>query len=343
MEHPLTGAFADLLREHRDLFNTLYAFGKANVPPVADEEFRQVLRDFVAPVVEAIAPAFPEQALPVARHLFELSQELLGRKFLGPAAKIPALPKLLSDLLIRLGSFTAAAPAIVPGLFCNALCRLSRVAPGAGARWVDQMAEAGKHLASVDDLLAYGRTLAWTLGIPDFRESALAQLPGLPLPLVAKTFGFPENALVNIDVLCHNLRTFPWLKPHQALIPEPRVELMPVGMSGGFAGFGGPFHHPPEVFVSEGRIVGIDAENARCLQADVFGHSWGPLQAEMPTIDRAGTATGTKNGAMLEFHGKRLEIPVFSHCTSVAFSDTTVALTIPFSHQVFLFGLAVPE
>src|SRR5258708_21055919 len=91
MPNSAGSVFAQILAAKRGRFNSQFAEAKTYRPTLDGEAFAGHLTRVVGPVVERVAAARPDQAEAVAEALYELSLDLVGREFLDPHSRSPAL------------------------------------------------------------------------------------------------------------------------------------------------------------------------------------------------------------------------------------------------------------
>ena len=132
----------------------------------------------------------------------------------------------------------------------------------------------------------------------------------------------------------------PWLEPADALADKPR-RLQLVRRAGAFRGFGGLFMAPPMVSCPDGQLVVLDGDNHWLLFADRFGTSFQRTEA-LPAGRRKQGKTRFKveMDGRVSCDGERASFPVVARSQSSAANATTLAVTTPLSHSVFLFALA---
>lgn len=127
--------------------------------------------------------------------------------------------------------------------------------------WLDFMGNHINRCRTIEEVFALGRLGAWTLGMAEFRLSALEGTEILPEGLVEKILLAQKKDRIEA-------RDNPWIIPGS----------FKGGRFGGFSGFGGPFLLPPkckklataEDIGSSGLIL-HDQENVYHLFADSFG------------------------------------------------------------------------
>jgi len=130
----------------------------------------------------------------------------------------------------------------------------------------------------------------------------------------------------------------PWLAPAEALggkAAERRMHL--VARVGAFRGFGGLFLSPPSVTCPAGQFLVTDGVGQWLLTADRFGATLhrattpptGPAARQPPfyKLDTRGKVTRGKHSATF---------PELAGSQSSAADATTLAVTTPLSHAVFL-------
>ena len=155
------------------------------------------------------------------------------------------------------------------------------------------------------------------------------------LPAVALTSG-------RLDAVVDALLADPWLDPAAAAGPMPAgrsLEL--VRRVGAFRGFGGLFMAPPMVSCPDGQLLVSDSGSHWLLFADRFGATF--QRAEAPAV-RPANKSG-KPSFKVGLDGKvsrgreQAVFPEVERSQSSAANDTTLAVTTPLSHSIFLFAL----
>src|SRR5262249_5599406 len=156
----------------------------------------------------------------------------------------------------------AREPACVAGSLSNAAWNLGQQ-PGARPDWwIDQMRELGAECERVEDLLKYGKVLAWQAGMAQYRGAALETARQLAPALAARALHLPAGADARqLSAALERLKLDPWLpaeKSFETAAPAKRISV--VRSVGAFRGFGGPFLRPPAVSSAENRLWVGDGE-----------------------------------------------------------------------------------
>src|SRR5690348_10234330 len=118
------GKFAQILAARRGRFNSQFAEAKTYRHTLDEQAFASHLTRVVGPVVERVAEARPEKAEAVTEALYELSLDLVGREFLGPHSRYPALAEGWTTVFSQLPQRLAESPWMFPGAVTNALYNL---------------------------------------------------------------------------------------------------------------------------------------------------------------------------------------------------------------------------
>lgn len=334
METLIGGTLAKVLETGRLRYNALFAHARHNMPSLDGVAFANHLRATVAPIVDAVAAVAPEAAAEVVDVLFEFSLELVGKDLL---TRYPALADGWSRLLTGLPRHLSAAPRLFAGSVTNALYNLS-LTPGARPRdWIDDLLRLGVLCPDVAALLEAGQVCAWRAGLPHYRDSTLEKCARLPAPLARAALGLAsEDNGVDVKAVLSQLKSDPWLHPKAAgRPPAAGRQLRVVATVGGFRGFGGPFLRPPIIAFSERHFHVGDGERCWVLIADRFGAIFHPAGTDLPKdasepafrIDKRGKVTRGKESQAFE---------ELQDAASHAANGTTLAVTVPLSHRVFL-------
>jgi hypothetical protein len=348
MDRLISGAFTRRLEYHRARFNARFAEARRFQPRLDSEMFKEHLRSTVAPIVEAADRAASEKTEIVVEVLYDLSLDLLGKEFLGPNSRYPFIVDGWRSLLPRLPRFVAESPRAFVGSVTNALYNLS-ITPGARpGEWAASLLKLAEVCPDAPTLLKAAQVAAWRAGLAHYRLPALKLCRELP-PTVAFTALdlAPQANHPPLGSLIDLLKADPWLRPESNL-QSPISNLQIVSRVGAFRGFGGLFLTPPKVTSTpEGQFVVWDGDQAWLLTADLFG----------ATLHRMDSAARPEKGQpcshfQIDPTGRVSKIPVrrqkltqsqtFSELagfTTATDNSTTLAVTTPLSHAVYLIAL----
>jgi hypothetical protein len=344
MQNVAGGRFAEILAARRGRFNSQFAEARRYRPALDPNAFADQLTQVIGPVVERVAATRPEQAEAVAESLYELSLDLVGREFLGPNSRYPALAEGWSAVFGQLPERLAESPRAFPGAITNALYNLSTT-PGARPRkWMQSVVGLSAACGDVTELLAAAQVAAWRAGLAHYRLSALERCRSLKPNIAGRALGLPaarasslsKNAL---EVLIDAMMADPWLDP-AASTPQDKPRLQIVARVGAFRGFGGLFLAPPSVACPDGQFVASDGEDHWLLFADRFGATFQraasiskrPPKMGLPYFQLSLEGQLTKGELRARF-------PELERSQSSAANETTLAVTTPLSHAVYLIAV----
>ena len=348
MENLSLGPFAQILEANRARFNVKFAEARHVRTKLTPESFKHHLRTSLAPIVEAVHRHDPDIANAVADALYDLSLDLVGQELLGPESRYPCLVEGWSTLLPRLPRFVAEAPRQFVGSMTNALYNLS-VTPGARPReWMEAVLALADLCPDAETLLKAGQVAAWRSGLAHYRLDALELCTQLALvnpALAYLSLGLPAGPGKNappITALLDRLLADPWWRP----TPDPRggpltreADLQIVSRVGAFRGFGGLFIEPPVVWAADDYFVVSDGEGAWLLTADVFGATFHRVENKAPSLKSSSLFAISQNGNVTA--GKKSRVfPELANANSSAGNRTTLAVTTPLSHAVYLIALS---
>ncbi len=337
MASTLTGPFALVLREQRERFNTKFAQARRERPRLDPEAVLEGLRTSLAPAVEAVSAAAPEQTAPAADVLYDVLLDLVGQDLLGPAARYPVLNQGWAQLLPRLGRFLAAAPRAVAGSLTNALYNLSATPGARPEQWLSLMAAAGDACPDVETLLAAGPVAAWRAGLAHLRAGALKTAQTLPPAVARAALGLPDGS-EPLETVLAGLAADPWWEPSSAgPLPAAARRIGVAARVGAFRGFGGLFLRPPIVAAAGEHFLVSDGEDSWLLVADVWGATF-HRAAGLPTSRPPSPFSLSKDGTV-KADGQAVRLPELAEITSHAANANTLAVTTALSHAVVLVAL----
>ena len=350
----LSGPFAQILEANRSRFNARFAEARRIQPRLDPLIFAECLRSTVAQVVEAVHHVRPEKAAEAAEVLYDLSLDLLGQEFLGPNSRYPFIVEGWRFLLPRLSRFIAGSPREFVGSTTNALYNLSTTPGARPGEWAASLLKLVEVCPDAPTLLRAGQVAAWRAGMAHYRLSALDLCRDLPPPVALTALGLsPQAEHPPLDTLIESLKANPWLSPASNLqSPTPlrlasgaivsNYQLQIVSRVGAFRGFGGLFLEPPLVWPADDDFVVSDGEGTWLLMADVFGATFHRADIKAPSLKTSSPFTINKAGSV-SFGKTSRAFPELANANSSAGNNTTLAVTTPLSHAVYLIALAGEE
>ena len=332
----IAGPLAEALERGRERFNARFALAKRldrNLEPAA---FAEHLRLRVAPIVDAVSAALPGKVDTVAEALYDLSLELFSHDCLGPTSRSPAMGEVWGSLLPSIPSLLSKEPLRLAAALSNGAHTLASV-PGARlADWVGLMHGLASRTQDVDAYLKAGQVAAWRCGMAHYREGALRVLADLPDSLARAALALPPDFAAGREQLLEVLSDR-WRRPETAGQPCSPKGLALVARAGGFRGFGGPFLAPPEVFTLHGTLYAFDAEACWSLHADLFGTT---LQRYGPTLPEGSVEKDRLYKLFPDGQVQKGDLagsfPLLRGHRSLASDGTTLAVTLPRSHRIYL-------
>jgi len=328
--------FSQLLLSNRARFNAKFAEARHYKPTLEGEVFAELLRTLVAPIVEAVDQTQPEATEATAETLYDTALDLLAQDFLGPTSRYPAITSGWTHVLPKLGRFLAADPRGVVGAVTNALHNIA-VTPGARpGEWMRDLIALAEACADVDTLLKAGQVCAWRAGLAHYRADALILAAELPVPVARLALGLPVDYPQPLEEVISRLRSSPWQLP-VGPAQEPQLKL--VKRVGAFRGFGGLFIVPPIAEPAGEHFLVTDGEGTWLLTADAFGATFHRITKPVASTKVESPFKLNRNG---EVSAQRLKqtFPELGQATSSAGNANTLAVTVPYSHAVYLVAIA---
>jgi hypothetical protein len=340
MERLITGPLAEALKQGRDRFNTKFAIARRSYPSLEADAFADHLRGAVEPIINAVYKVRPDKTDDVVDALYDISLDLMSKGLIGERSRYPAIIKSWNELFVTLPNLLAHDARLFAGAVSNAVYNLSTATGARPTFWIDSMKQIGTLCPNPQIFLDAGKVLAWRSGMAHYRASALDACLNLGAEIARKALWIADSALP-VEAVVERLKNDPWLAPGG--VKEGggwKKSLKQVGYAGAFRGFGGTFVSPPEVSLSEGEFILFDNENCWMLTADVFGATLHRMGTDLPKVD-----SKTKSNLVIDKKGRASKeqyqavFPHLADATSWASNATTLAVTIPLSHSVYLIAL----
>jgi hypothetical protein len=322
--------FATLLEAKRESFNQRFEQRRRGGAPLDSAAFLTHLVEVVQPLVAAVAATFPERSAAVLDALYDASLDLFAEGLLGPGAKVPVLRNVWTELLPVSIPLLARDPIVLIGCLCNALYQVASQAGTQPGVWLERMKATLPKCQSTTEVNRTGVVAAWRAGMPQYREVALETVEGLNPAVAAEALGFPAN---DLDALKHDR----WFHPDAHGGGTPAIPLRSVGITGGFTGFGGPFARPPQVQTVNGALFALVEDRCWRIVADAFGVWFQRVPRNTAKPEGLPKDVTVKAGT-IRWGRASLPKPELAEFNSVACDGSTLAVTIPTSHHVFLFA-----
>jgi hypothetical protein len=324
------------LSANRARYNAKFAEARHYRPRLNGEAFADVLRTLVAPSAEAVYETQPEAVEAVTETLYEVSLDLLAQDFIGPASRYPVIASGWVHVLPKLARFIATDPQGVVGAVTNALYNIATTPGTRPGEWMRDMIRLADLCDTVDTLLQAGQVCSWRAGLAHYRAEALAIAATLPLPVARLALGLPATDTQPIEAVIQRLRSSPWQTP-TASEAAPLGQLKIQKRVGAFRGFGGLFIVPPIVEPAGEHFLVTDGESTWLLTADAFGVTF---HRSPKTTESSKPETPFKLNRNGEVSANKIKqtFPELVQSTSQAANKHTLAVTVPYSHAVYLVG-----
>jgi hypothetical protein len=318
--------FSNLLDAKRESFNERFAQRRRGGAPIDAPAFMVHLAEMVEPLLRKVMETHPERGPAVLDALYDTSLDLFAESLLGPGSKLPVLRDIWTELLPQATPLLGRDPMAITGCLCNAMFQVASQVGTQPAMWLARMKAALPKCASIPEAIDVGLVAAWRAGMPQYRHAALAAAERLKPTIAAEALGFAASNI-------------PALKSDRWFHPDTNEQsLRFVGMPGGFTGFGGPFPRPPQVQTVGGALFALAEDRCWRIVADAFGVWFQrvPRNKEKPERMPKGIAV---EGSTVRWGKATCKKPELANASSSACDGSTLAVTIPTSHHVFLFAM----
>jgi hypothetical protein len=335
MELLKPGPFASCLEGKREHFNRLYAIKKRMKRQIDGKVFSKHLIEVVAPLVDSAVELEPSCGEELTASLYELSLDLVSRRYLGQANKYPSLDHLWSKTLPKLVRFLPAGSRKLVSALSNAVYNLDNT-PGVSAKkWLSALLSISDGCSSWTELLAAGKVLSWRCGMAHYRKSALEVWSTLSKELKLATLGLLlDEEEIDLEALRNALQD-PWWRPDVKTNPSYNLEI--VGAVGGFRGFGGSFVSPPEVMQVGDDIFAFDDEACWSVHADCYGTTLQRFGKTLPDGDsNEGAFMLVQKSGKVSCGNYEREFDILKRPSSFVSSSSSLAVTLQCSHKVFI-------
>jgi hypothetical protein len=273
----------------------------------------------IEPSLQAIAVQHPEQIPTVFKAFFN---ELL--KILGGSAHsyIEGEYRAAWFMLQLIPNLLAMQPLRLLKAVNGAIDSIRVHQPDKVNVWIENMGKLAPHCSTVDEFLNCGRIVAWSLGLAQLRDKALAACKSIKPTL--KTL-IEEQCLQGIVLEIA-------LGSNWHNITQPEFS----GEAGGFIGYGANFTQAPLVALVDQHIVATDHKTCNILYADSFGKVLLP-EVPYPVENVVQQINLQAWWRFVEKYGKK--IIGFEDVSSSVMLNSTLVLTRTSSHYLYIFAI----
>ncbi len=332
---PLAPVVKQLLTEMREQLNSQYRQRVALGARIDTRSWLEHVSSCIAPTVEQVHALSPDRSKETLHVLYDIGLDLFVLGHFSDTGKSMRLLELWRDAFPKLASVLAQSPRTVIGSLSNAVLYLNQWSDAKTERWIAMLGTHGPNCGNSKQLLGCGQFLAWIAGLAHLRSAALDIASQLPLSVLRSTLGL-SGSVSEPEALSYlvKLASNPWALPtHERGIRE-------VARCGDFRGLGGPFIHPPRLFLIDGVIHLTDGTRQWRLHADRFGYTFlssEGLATKQPASKKQSGPKIASNGS-IDWGSEQLHRPDLDGVSSQCFDGTTLSVTIPNSYHVYLFA-----
>ncbi len=323
----MSDSFSRVLEARRAYFNARFAEKQITRPDLDGDAFLHVLREYVAPVVEAVAQRQEDAALVVGQHLYDVALDLFAD---GLFLSESIIARAWRELFPHTAPFLIQQPQRVAASVVNAAYNISQTLGARPEQWLETMRALAPFCANAEIFLQAGQVAAWRAGMAHYRIGALQILKTLDEKIVRVIFGLD---VVDVNALHYALMANPWYVPatdNRTQNTEKRLKV--VKRVGSFRGFGGTFLAPPRVMWTKEGFVASDENENYLVFADAFG----------ATLHRVETTREEKISSPFQLNrdGKvmlekiSVVMPELANATSFAANQNTLAVTSELTHAI---------
>lgn len=331
--------FTEALTRNRERLNTKFIYARQMFPQLDSGVFSGCLTQMVQPVVLTMEDESEEVIDRVLEVLYDFSLDLIGKGYLGPKGKYPELLFAWEKLFCSASHLLRQDPRLFAGSVLNAVYNLSSLQEQRSKQWTELMQMLSGDCDTISLFLDAGKVAAWRCGLAHYRQAALEIAETLKPSILARILELPPEA--DPVAVLDAIKNDPWLTPAAALTKDSQQSQLKVArVLGTFRGFGGVMLRPPHVQLLDNEIFASDNENSYLVSADVFGGTLQRTADLSPSKQKKSQRAFIvdKHGTVAKDHYSS-KIPELADSTSCASTESTLAVTIPRSHSVYIVAL----
>ncbi len=344
----MSDSFLRVLAARRAYFNARFAEKLLTRPDLDGDAFLNGLREYVVPVVEAVAQIKDDAALVVGQILYDIALDLFADGLLvsygtnavsfpaavnvaavNVAANVQYVMRVWSELLPHTAPFLIQQPQRVAASLVNAAYNLSQTPAARPLQWIEIMRALVPLCAEAETFLQAGQVAAWRAGMAHYRLGALQILKTLDEKMAGAIFGVDA---VDVNALHYALMANPWHLPGTERTPLRSLQI--VKRVGAFCGFGGTFLAPPRVMWTNEGFVARDGDENYLVFADAFGATL--HRVEQTRAENIASPFKLNREGVVSAKGLTMKFPELANATSFAANQNTLAVTTELTHTVYV-------
>lgn len=335
----------ELLKENREKLNSLFSFYKFSYPVLEKEVVFFYIQYVIEPFFEKNANRGKEQLSAFLITLYEKILELIGKNFLGNSGRYPFFENKFIQVLENSNDWMFQNPDLYLSSTCNVILKIGVRDILKLETWFNKFIALAKKVSSLHELFLAGKIVAWVCGMPEYRQVALEIAEKLETELLEIAFANSNVRNINREKLLARLKADPWLSIDNAMKENSPKKNFLLRRVGSFRGFGGEFLCPPSVEILHDEFIVYDKKNFYVLFTDIFGSHLQRISEETYLKLLEEKSETAPSNFLLTKQGKiknktdELEYKPLANYSSYAANNSTLCITSPYSHNLFVVGM----
>lgn len=338
-------ALIELFKLNREKLNSLFSFYKFTYPVIEKEVVFFYISFIVEPVFEKNSNRDKEQLSAFLLSLYEKILELIGKNFLGNSGRYPFFEAKFIQCLEDSNEFLFQNPDLYISSVSNAIVNLGIVDFLKLENWLSKFQKLNKKAITIQELLDAGKVCAWICGMAQYRQKALEICKYLDVGLLEIALDISNIRNINRENFIARLEADPWMHPANAIKENSPKKKFLLKRIGKFIGFGGEFLTPPKVEFLDNEFIVYDAKNFYVLFSDIFGSHLQRISEDTYLTLASEQSPPVRTDFSIAKEGRvkmktdELEYKPLANYSSYASNDTTICITSPYSHCLFVVGM----
>jgi hypothetical protein len=322
----------------------MFLMAKSAKPSLDHEIFTYYLLDILAPALDGLNGKSPESIERVTDSLYTTILELLQKGFLGGSKKQDPFESCFKQFVLAFPDRIADRPDEFLKHITQALIQLCTTSGARPEEWTRLMIQCNPASRTYEELLQTGFAAAWRSGMAHYRKKAFQIIQNSTPEIIHQLLNRNEPpSPVEVKTIIENMSRNPWLTVEQAAQNiQTSTRLSIVAQAGGFTGFGGLFISPPSIRSNGEELVAICGEHAWTLFADCYGKVFLPSDGDSTAFINPKTDFNYYPNGTVSYGSYNAVFSDLSNANSFAALGGTFAVTIPYSHSIYLIAPVAP-
>ena len=331
----LSPVFAQVLSDRREQFNARVAAARTRNPSFDIAAFTTFIEELGDPLLTKVLAKNESGSTQLVDAIFDTAIVLTEHRWVGTGARAQIVNRLWSEVLPQFANVIAGQPKATIAALTNATIKMSQEPDIDIEQWLTLVGSLGPKAFTLSEARNLIVVCTWRSGVAHMREVALAAASNLSPEVACAAIGADTDT--DWQTIAGNFAAHQWWAPDRTAITQGH-------RIGTFAGFGGYFSEPPQLYVANDMFVAQSGGREFALFADAYG-------ATLRPIDGPGGSKSVEKKQSVESRFKDQSIraddrlvPLLMPAVGLCIAETSdsIAVSSRYSHSIQVLPKIMP-